>query len=282
MRLLALSNALALAALSGTLLAVGTTGCGPSELRRQYDAYVDQVEPLLQQEGERWDRIVNLIKKRQTDAAMPRYYKYVHDTALPYYTEFAAAVNALQPDGAQMEKAHTHLVRFATARLEFLHLEERGYDVYKRATQDGGLIEIQSGVEEAEALRLAYLTAIGTGTPDAKFGELYQIIDPFTERYFKPMQQQLVDPADVQVRLRSHVIPALRKLQRRKYGDDPANRLLKQCVTAWAAWHELLETRCPLLQEVMQAKANSEMAAKEAEDAFTAFREALKAIRLER
>ena len=83
-------------ALVGAIAAavVGIAGCGPSELQVSYRSYVDQVEPLLEQEDERWKRIVAMIKQRQDDAAMPRYYKYVSETALPYYTEFKTAVDA--------------------------------------------------------------------------------------------------------------------------------------------------------------------------------------------
>jgi hypothetical protein len=258
-----------------------TSACGPSELERSYHAYVDEVEPLLEEEGKSWDRIVALIKKRAEDAAMPRYYKYVRETALPYYTEFHAVVTALEPGGERIGKAHESLLQFADARLEFLHLEDRGHDVYTRATADGGLLKIQSQVQEAEALRIAYLRAVGDGAPDAKFGELYQIIDPFTQRYFQPMQQQLKDPAEVQVRLRSHVVPALEILYKRKYHDDAPGRLLKECVRSWLDWHKLLEAKCPLLQDVMQAKQKSEAAAQAAEEALTKFREELSRIRLE-
>jgi hypothetical protein len=282
MRLPALSFTSSAAALVGLVLAVGVSGCGPSELALQYKSYVDTVDPLLEQENERWDRIVIMIKKRQNDAAMPRYYKYVREEAIPYYTDFRDAVIVLDPQGAQLGDAQANLVLFANARLEFLHLEYNGYDVYTRATQDGGLLEVQSQVQEAEMRRIAYLKAVGADVPDAKFGELHQIIDPFTTRYFQPMQQQMMDPGEVQVRLRSHVIPKLRDLHQRKFKDTDQDRMLRECIGSWLHWHELLEAKCPLLQEVMQAKKKSEEAAKAAEEALTAFRKDLEKVRLQR
>jgi len=268
--------------LAGVAAVVGSTCCGPSDLERQYGAYVSVADPLLEQESERWDRIVNLIKKRQGDAAMPRYYAYLRETALPYYTEFRDAVLTIDPEGARLTEAHVELVRFAEARLEFLHLESNGEAVYRRASEDGSLIAIQTLVQEGEMLRIAYLKSVGDDVPDAKFGEMFQIIDPFTSRYFQPMQQQLVDPSEVQVRLRSHVIPALKELQRRKFGDSEQDRLLKLCIAKWVEWHELLAKTCPLLQEVMRTKTNSEQAAKDAEAALGEFLKHLEKIRLDR
>ncbi len=281
MRLCSLFAALVAPCLLAVAVTGAATGCGRSEPARWYDDYASQVDPLLDQENERWKTIGGLLKKRADDAAMPRYYRYVRDKALPYYTEFLDAVNGLRPEGTKLQAAHAEFVRFAEARLEFMHLEERGHEVYRRATEDSALIRIQSGVQEADLLEAAYLKAVGDGTPDAKYGELHQILDPFIERYFKPMQRQAIDPAEVQVRLRSHVIRALKELQRRKFRDDEADRLLKQCISAWTTWYELLESKCPLLQEVMQSKQNSERAAKAAEAAFQEFAKQLAQIRLE-
>ena len=102
-----------------------SAGCGPSQLAQEYDAYLAQVEDLLEEEGKHWDRIVTMIKKRADDAALPRYYQYVREQALPYYEKFHGVVLSVDPGGERMEAAHEHLMasrlhRHAAARADQL------------------------------------------------------------------------------------------------------------------------------------------------------------------
>jgi hypothetical protein len=263
-------------------LALASTGCGPSQLARQYSAYTAEVEPLLEQEAERWQSMAALLQARQDDYASPRYYRFLQDNALPFYTGLHERVTALAPEGERVAAAHAHLVRFVAARLEFVHVEISARETFESAVGEDGLLAVMSGLQEAENLRYEYAEAIGESTPDAKLGELYSIVDSFRQSWFVPLQQGARDPEDVQRRLRAHVIPALEELQRRKYFDTDADRLLKSCVAAWLAWHRKLERACPTLQRVWDVKAKSEAAAQESQESLDAFRQELEAIRRDR
>lgn len=258
------------------------TGCGPSELARGYATYIQQVEPVLEQESSRWGRLTELLLERQENFSSPRYYTYLTDTALPFYTDMSEQVAAMGPDGERLQAAHAHLVRFAEARLEFVHVESSGREVFQAAVGEGGLVGVLSGLQDAENIRYEYQEAVGQDVPDAKLGELYTLVDTFRRKYFDPMQQGALDPREVQTRLRTHMIPSLEGLLRRKYEPNERGRLLKACVSSWLQWHVNLEKICPLLQRVWQIKAKSEAAAKEAQESLDAFKLALEEIRRDR
>ena len=278
MRITSLTATAALVA----IMPLALSGCGPSELARDYDAYTKQAEPLLEQESARWGRLTELLIDRQENFSSPRYYSYLTETALPFYTDMCEQVAAITPGGERLRAAHTELVRFAEARLAFVHVESSGREAFQAAVGEGGLVGVLSGLQVAENLRYEYQEAVGEDVPDTILGELYTHVDGFRRKYFDPMQQGAKDPEEVQIRLRQHVIPSLEGLQRRKYEDGERGRLLKACVAAWLKWHQKLEKTCPLLQRVWQIKSQSEAAAKDAQASLDAFKLALEEIRRDR
>ncbi len=275
-----LRTAVASAAL--LLAACGAPGCGPSELARGYDAYTASVEEPLEREQEHWSRLSELLQQRQEDPGLPRYYEYARGTALPFYTELRANLRELEPGLPPLREAHRHLIEFADARFEFVNIELAAQDLNARASADAGFAKILSGLHEAENLRIAYLEAVEKSVPDAKFTELYQLVQVFQRDYFDRMREGALDPDAVQQELARHVLPALEDLRRRKYSPDAEGTLLKKCVEAWLEWHRNLAQACPLLDEVLAAKAHSEASAQAADEAIAAFRKALDDARRER
>lgn len=265
-------------ALAG-LTTLGLAACGPSELSQQYASYTAQVEPLLEQEAERWNALAQLVQSRQDDYSSPAYYGYLERTAAPFYGDLLDRVLAMHPEGEMLASAHAELTRFAEGRLEFVHVELSGRELFASASGPEGLAAVMSGLQEAEGLRIRYMQAIGTDVPDAKLGELYALVDTFRRKYFQPLQAGAKDPDEVRLRLTSHVIPALETLKGRKYFDDEPSRILKDCVTAWLEWHKRLARTCPTLQQVWEIKSRSEAAARESEEALAAFKRTLEEVR---
>ncbi len=263
------------------VLAAGLTACGDNVELDAYQTYTGRVDALLEDEHGHWVRVAEFQRERQEDPALPRYYRFLRETAVPFYESLQSRLEAVVPGSEALADAHALLLRFSDERLEFVHSELAAEPIHARALEQGGIIAIFSGQDEAEALRIAYIRAVGAGAPDAKLGELAQEVDAFRRRYFEPMREGLKDAAEVQVQLRNSVIPALETLRRRKYGDDHVNQLLKQCVIAWLDWHRNLADVCPLYQEASEALARSQAAAKSAEESAQAFRDALAAIRRE-
>ncbi len=269
--------------ITAVLTASSITGCGGSGLGAAYNAYKKQVEPALEKEATLWKRLVKLVPAEADDAALKRYYEYLDSTALPFYAQLREDLAALESGHLELEASHTELVSFVEARLEFVHSEIRARAMNERArSRDGGLLALfeQEGVANSETAE--YLRLVADTAPDAKLGELNQIVEGFRRKWFEPMQRGEKDPDAVQRRLRTHVLPRIAELRQKRYGDDAASRQLKEVVAAWEVWHSLFAESCTLYSDVIHAKTGSEAAVHRSEQHLADFRAHLKTVREKR
>lgn len=284
----ALRTLLAVLAVVAAIVALGGTGCGPSEARRAGDAYRAQVRKRIEGEPVVWNRIAELKDELDENWSGPRYYPYLENTALPFYRDFDGSLAALEPVAAPCADAHRELRAYVASKKRFVELEIARRDRMRRAGKAlSGFREKQFAADRAVD---AYRQAVGPdGAMDARVADVVRLSARYFEETVAPCIDGRSDGDDVVDELRKRVLPALREMRSGRFPNDEPSERLRELLALQDESFQLLASDLPgadgksvpvVLEFIgmQKAVAAAAAAAAEAERAREAFQKAFAAL----
>lgn len=272
--LAATGAALALAA----VLSLGS--CGKSNLSKAYQAYEARVEPMLDREIPTWKRVATLLNEQSNEetANFERFETAVRTEGVPFYDEFMADVQGLDPAEPGLVAAHAELLAYAKARREFVHLIADSLDVLKKAEttrlRDQRDVALRSAMESYGAT-----LASPTDPPDTRFSELIVMATDFQNSCLEPLSEGRISGADVKERLETKTLPRIRSLRSTKFGEDEPSRLLREALAAAEEFFKAIVDDLPRMEAGARLRKSTGKLVEEGDSRLKKFREALAAVR---
>jgi hypothetical protein len=264
---------------AGALVAL-SPGCGPSALSQAYDGYKAKVEPMLEREDERWNRLAKFADGIGDGRPPPAYYDFLERDALPFYVQLHDTVEGIEVPHAGLRRTHDQLLRFSEARLRLIHTEVASKELNAAlADPETGLGPWTDSARRSEQSAARYLAAVGAEVPDSKWSALDQTIQGFERDWFQALRAGEKDGEEVGAHLLSHVLPKLKELRNREYEDDEAGRALKLSVALAHETYELLAERIDLVAAAMAIRVESDKAVRDSTESKKDFLVELEAVR---
>lgn len=244
----------AIALLAG--LALALAGCGPSPLRREFEAYRAEVAPLLDKEREVTSGLDTLIRELDEDPRGPRYYPYLERTAAPFYDRFRERVGALTPKDARIASVHADLVAFADLRRRFATGEVRRRDLVR----DPAVARSEEAQITAGAAQTDYLDLLRDDGPDPRYSDLRSLQDTVLRERLPAVYEGRTDVEEVAEGIRRTTLPRIREIRDSRYDDDERSKALRRAVVltdeAMATLVDALPALTALTRASLEARNN--------------------------
>jgi hypothetical protein len=273
---------LAVLAFAGFVFAVllAAPSCGPSHLSKAYGAYSAQVEPLLDREAPVWKKLASLLNEQSQgeDPNFKRFAEALRAESIPFYKEFAAAVDRIQPGDPDLATAHAALVKFAKSRAEFVRVLAENLETVRIGDPESKMNVKDAALTSAAA---AYGESINgeMSKADNRFSELIALETAFQTTCIEPLADGKATADDARDRIAKEILPKIKSLRATKFLDDEPSRRLRAAIAAAEEFFDAVVEDLPRMEAAARLRRASSTLNTEGEDSMKAFRDEMKAIR---
>jgi hypothetical protein len=198
--------------------------------------------------------------------------------SLPFYMQFSAAMERIEPSDPDLTAAHASLVKFAKSRAEFVRVLADNIDTVKIGDPDSKMNVKDAALTSAAA---AYGESIHgeMSKADNRFSELIALETAFQTTCIEPLAEGKISADDAKERVAKQILPKIKSLRATKFLDDePSRRLVAALAAAEEAFDAFVENM-PLMEAAARLRRASTTLSTEGEDSMKAFRDEMKAIR---
>lgn len=281
MRTLCLSLVLVASLVALAALLVAVPSCGPSPQRKALTGYRAQSAALLDREAKVWQRVVDLNLARHEE--QEPYYHHLTTVAIPYYEELLGKVEALTPkEPPELVAAHERFLEFARQRVQFFQSEQLGREVVEKAVRSQVLKDLDAAdvlAREAEKTLREWEDSDPTHNLDPRFTRLKEVTETFERDHFGPLVRGEVPVAEVQERIRRHVLPGIDALKDERWRDNDREQLALKVVVAARNYFVLLADTLPDLVLLNRVNERSKTAEERASQSLRDFHKGMQELR---
>lgn len=269
------------AALGVALAAVlAAPSCGRSNLSKAYDSYTAKVEPLLDREAPVWKKLATLLNEQSQgeEPDFKRFAEVLRAETLPFYAEFSASVEKVEPGDPGLAAAQAALVKFAKSRVEFTRVLADNIETVRV-----GDPESKMNVKDAELTSAvaAYGEIIkgDVASADNRFAELIALETDFQTSCIEPLAEGKATADDAKDRIATRILPKIKSLRATKFLDDEPSRRLRVAITAAEEFFAAVVEDLPRMEAAARLRRSSSALNTEGDDALKALRTEMKAVR---
>lgn len=254
-----------IAACIAGLLVLALPGCGGSELRKAYDAYLPALSARLEDENRFWTRVAERAEDQRDDRGVAKYRSLLESEATKYYRDFDAAVQALRPGHARLSAVAVEVAEYARLRREFVDREIRRLQLMARA-------DVVANVEKVNELQLAVATAhqeymfrLGDEAPDARLAQLDAMKTAYLTGSLQRAVEGGIEASEAKAALDKDLLPKLQKLRNDRFDDTPEALAFRALVVKTEEFFQALSAELPVFVEGIRSTKGTQSLLSEAE-----------------
>lgn len=265
---------------SALLAVVVAPGCGPSQLSKDYAAYDQKAEAILEREKAVLTKLLALYNDQShSETPDPKLFKsVVTGESVPFYDAMKGEVAAAAPSQPGLASPQETLVKYAERRAALAHAIADGVDVlvgsdpwHEVDAKDTALASAMSDYAQRVQGRAA--------PPDQRFSLIQNSERDFQRLCVEPMRDGRLTAEQMGEVVKTQIQSKIREARSSQFDDDDEGRALRASLVAADEYFDAVQRATVLMESLARRNHDIQALVKEGDDLYKKFMDEMKHVR---